>query len=60
MRMEKAENCENCRFLYARVPGKTLICRRFPPSAQDSTLGRGNFPETQRPWWCGEWKGMEA
>jgi len=59
MRVEKLENCENCRFSFWAVPEKTLLCRRIPPVSSKTSFepGRSLFSQTHRSVWCREWKG---
>jgi len=61
-KVEKLENCENCRFSFWAEPEKTLLCRRVPPISSKTTLepGRSLFSQTHRSVWCGEWMKKEV
>jgi hypothetical protein len=47
--------CENC--VYAFTNGVRFVCRRYPPSPR-STSSELGVADTNRDWWCGEYRKM--
>jgi len=51
-------SCSTCRFFMEKEKGGNIGgCVRYPPSIGSLSLTR--FPEVERSWWCGEYKGRE-